>query len=511
MSESSIALNRFGLGARAGDAAPGDGKRWLLGQFDRYDPRPPTIAAAPSSATVAVALVDYYDRQKALRDQYGPRKQLRAAMAQGVAAPPMAMPVPPPMSAPENATMTATAPAPMPAPLADPFQQARQMANRDARQDYAASVAARMNQSLVTETPFVERLVQFWANHFAVSADKLEMVALSGSLEFEAIRPHVLGRFADMLNAVERHPAMLIYLDQAVSVGPNSQVGQRAAARGQKRVGLNENLAREIMELHTLGVRSVYTQADVTEFARAMTGWTVAGIGRGPGARLAGQDGAPGSFTFVATVHEPGDRTIVGKRYPAGGEAQAQAVLTDLAASAATAQHLATKLARHFAGDNPPPAMVARLKAAYLQSNGDLPTVYRAIVASPEAWATTPVKFRNPWEWSVAAYRAMGTRQVQPGAIVGLLNQLGQPTWKPGQPVGWDDITGSWAGPDAIMRRVEAAERFAARAPEVDARALGAQLFPAALTPATAQAVARAESPAQGLALLLVSPEMMRR
>lgn len=337
------------------------------------------------------------------------------------------------------------------------------------------------------------------------------MVGLSGSLEFEAIRPHVLGRFADMLGAVERHPAMLLYLDQAVSIGPNSPVGQRIAARGKRKAGLNENLAREILELHTLGVRTGYSQADVTEFARALTGWTVSGIGRSPAGERAQADGPPGSFVFAANVHEPGERTILGKRYAPAGEAQAQAVLEDLAGSAATAQHLATKLARHFAGDAPPAAMVARLKAAYLESGGDLPSVYRAIVASPEAWVAAPLKFKSPWEWSVSCYRALGSKQVQPGAVVGLLNQLGQPVWKPGQPIGYDDVAASWAGPDAVMRRVEAAERLAARAPQTDVRALAAELFPAAMTAATSQPNARAESPAQALALLLVSPEMMRR
>ncbi len=483
MSISSIALNRFGLGARAGETAPADPRGWLLEQFARYDPRPASIAAAPTTATAAARLAGFYDERRDLRREAAPREPVPAAPAGDT-----------PMR--EAAAMP------------DPARDARREVGRRARADYAASVAARTNAALTTDTPFVERLVHFWANHFAVSADKLPIVALSGSFEFEAIRPHVLGRFADMLNAIERHPAMLIYLDQAVSVGPASPAGQRIAARGVRKAGLNENLAREIMELHTLGVRSGYTQGDVTELARALTGWTVSGIARGPGARGGGE---PGRFVFAATVHEPGDRTILGRSYRQGGEAQAAAVLGDLAAHPATARHLATKLARHFAGDTPPPAMVARLETAYLSSKGDLPTVYRAIVASPEAWVAAPPKFRTPWEWTLATYRALGVAQVQPGAIVGLLNQLGQPAWKPGQPVGYDDIAGSWAGPDAVMRRVEAAERFASRAPAIDAGARAAQLFPAALSAATTQAIDRAESPAQALALLLVSPEMMRR
>ena len=497
MSAISIAFNRFGIGARPDQPPPTDAKRWLFDQVGRFDPRPDAIANAPTSAGVAAELAAYQREQQALR------QQARAA--------------PPPMVQPLPAPGPTAAPQPLPPGMAAPpgrtdaQRQARQFAGREARGDYAGAVAARTASALSTDTPFAERLVWFWANHFAVSADKLELVGLAGTLEFEAIRPHLAGRFADMLLAVERHPAMLLYLDQAVSVGPASPVGQRAAERG-RRVGLNENLAREIMELHTLGVRSGYSQGDVTEFARALTGWTVAGIGRGPGARAAGTDGLPGDFVFVDQVHEPGDRTVMGRRYPAGGVEQATAVLADLAVAPATARHVATKLARHFAGDTPPPAMVARLEAAFLRSGGDLPTLYRALVDSPEAWIEGAPKFRTPWEWTIGAYRALGTKDVQPGAIVGLLNQLGQPTWKPGQPAGYDDIAGSWAGPDAVVRRVEAAERFAGRVPGgIDARALAIKLFPAAVSPVTAQALARAESPAQALALLLVSPEMMRR
>ena len=496
MTDASIALHRFGLGARPNDAVAGDPRRWLLAQLDIYAAAPAPIAAAARSPVIAADLARYLVEQKQLR-QAGLGRRGAAVTA----------PASPTMAGAE--TMAPAAPEVV---ADDAVARARQLARRQQQDYYTAAVGARATQALVAEAPFVERLVHFWANHFAVSADKLQVVGLSGTLEFEAIRPHVLGTFGAMLAAVERHPAMLLYLDQAQSVGPASPLGVRVAARGQRTIGLNENLAREIMELHTLGVGSGYTQGDVTEFARAMTGWTVAGLGQGPAARLIDADGAAGSFVFAAAVHEPGDRTMLGKRYPAAGEAQAQAVLDDLAAHPATARHLATKLARHFAGDTPPATMVARLEQAFLRSGGDLPTVYRAIVASPEAWTPQPVKFRTPWEWSIASYRALGATQVQPQQIKGLLDQLGQPTWKPGQPVGWDDIAGSWAGPDALMRRVEAAERLATRAgAAVDARALGRTLFPAALTPATAQALDRAESPGQALALLLVSPDMMRR
>lgn len=512
MTKASIALNRFGLGARGDQPVPADPLGWLTGQFAKYDPVPDVIASAPTSAGVSAELADYFRQQRALRAQ-------QATKLGGPAAPPPAAAIAMAGAAPAGLQMGAQPVQPrtlsqgaVPSPgKDDAMRQARQFAQRTGRGDYAGAVGARATNALVTETPFVERLVHFLANHFAVSADKLEVIGLSGTLEFEAIRPHVLGTFRDMLIAVEQHPAMLLYLDQAVSVGPTSPLGLKIAARGNRKVGLNENLAREILELHTLGVRTGYTQADVTEFARAMTGWTVAGIGRGPGSAAAGTDGLPGDFVFVAPLHEPGDRMIMGKRYPAGGVEQARAVLSDVAVAPATATHIATKLARHFAGDTPPPAMVERLQAAFLTSGGDLPTLYRALIASPEAWVEQPVKFKTPWEWTISSMRALNVKTADPQAVVGLLNQLGQPTWKPGQPIGFDDIAGSWAGPDAVLRRVEAAERFAARAGNIDARALAPKVLPGSVSAATQTALANCESPAQAVALLLVAPEFMRR
>jgi uncharacterized protein (DUF1800 family) len=236
----------------------------------------------------------------------------------------------------------------------------------------------------------------------------------------------------------------------------------------------------------------------------------VSGIARGPAARLIG--GAPGAFRFADALHEPGDRLIMGKRYGAAGEGQATAVLRDLAASPATARHISTKLARHFAGDDPPASLVDRLSQSYLSSGGDLPALYRTLIDSPEALSPAPVKFKTPWEWSVSALRALGSESVDPQVAATVLRQLGQPTWKPGSPAGWDDVAASWAAPEALMRRVEIAQRFADRASaSLDARALAEKVLPGVLGDSTRAAIARAESPREGLALLLVSPEFVRR
>lgn len=466
MSDASIALNRFGLGGKAGQMPPADPRRWLLDQFARFDPRPAPIAALPDGPALIAMLREAQDERKERKGE------AQAADAE--------------------AQMKGKRKGGTPGPF------------RDLREQYVAAVGARTAVALASDTPFAERLVHFWANHFAISVDKIAVVGLAGAFEFEAIRPHVFGSFGAMLNAVERHPAMLLYLDQAQSVGPNSRLGARAAQRGRTR-GLNENLAREILELHTLGVRTGYSQADVTEFARALTGWTVGGLGR-----LAALRGSGAGFAFAEPIHEPGTRTIIGKRYGQSGEAQAQAVLNDLAVHPATARHIATKLARHFASDDPPPALVAKLEQAFLTSRGDLPTVYRALIQSTEAW-NTGAKFRTPWEWAIGALRATGVTSLPGATAAGAFQQLGQAVWKPGSPAGYDDVAASWAGPDALYRRIEVAQRIATRASTADARQLGERLFPGALSEGTRSAITRAESGEQALALLLASPEMMRR
>ncbi len=496
MSASAIALNRFGLGARLDEPLPADAKRYLLGQFDSFDARPPALASSPSRSAVANSLTEYLEDIRAM----GGRRRVRNGNAAVSPMPGGAMMAEPMVAGPGADAQAASR------------MEARRLTGRADRGYYIAAVGARANAALASPAPFVERLTHFWANHFAVSAEKLGVTGMAGLLEFEAIRPNVLGKFGDMLLAVERHPAMLLYLDQAQSIGPDSIVGTRIAARGVRKAGLNENLAREILELHTLGVGSGYSQADVTEFARAMTGWTVSGITRGPAARIAGNAGAPGDFVFAARLHEPGDRTVIGRSYAQQGEAQARAILADLAVHPATARHIATKLARHFAGDVPPPALVERLSAAFLRSGGDLPVVYRALIDAPEVWSATAFKFKTPWDWSISAMRGLGTREVQGQAVAGLLTQLGQPVWRPGSPAGFDDIAASWAGPDALLRRVEAAERMANRAGgNVDARALAVKLLGGSAGAATEQAIVRAESPGQALSLLLVAPEFLRR
>lgn len=468
MNPIATALNRFGLGAKGGEPVPANARRWLLDQLGRFDPAPAAIRARPGGAEGVRKLVAYRaDRRASQAD----------ARERG-----------------EGGSIT---------------EESRQILRdytQAARVRYAEDVLVRAQVAVASDAPFVERLVHFWANHFTTSMAKLQTIGFVGPHEFEAIRPHVLGNFRELLRAAVLHPAMLIYLDQPQSMGPGSPAATIRSRRQAQQAGLNENLAREIMELHTLGSDGGYTQADVTEFARALTGFTFAGL---PLVREATE--FRNGTAFAPALHEPGARLIMGRRYDQQGQDQALTIIDDLARHPATARHVATKLARHFAADEPPPALVARLENAFLASNGDLPTIYRALIDAPEPWELAGTKFRSPWEWTVGSMRALGTVEPDARRFQGLLDQLGQRVWGAPSPLGYPDTANDWAAPDALIRRIEVAETLAGAARAGNVIGLAQSLFPDALNDTTTTAIARAESPAQGLALLLASPEMMRR
>lgn len=363
-----------------------------------------------------------------------------------------------------------------------------------------AEIAARYDGPLRREPfGFGERLVMFWMNHFAVSVDKGSAVHISaGAYEREAIRPFVFGRFTDMLIAVETHPCMLYYLDNITSTGPNSQAGMRDDN------GLNENLAREIFELHTLGVDSGYTQADVTAFAKALTGWTAA--------RNPIYDDAPlGNFTFRPSAHEPGPQVILGKHYGDNGFFQAGDVMVDLAVHPATARHITTKLARYFVADDPPPALVDRMIRAWINTGGDMSVVYDTLIDAEEAWTPEPTKLRTPQEFLIAALRATGV-EADVATIAKLSQTLGQPIWQPSGPNGFPDITAAWLTPEGLGARMQVASAIAAKVPQTaDPRAFAEAILGARLSDTTRDAIARADSVPQGISLALMSPEFMRR
>jgi uncharacterized protein (DUF1800 family) len=471
--EAALALYRFGLGPRAGSIAAiaSDPRGALLADLDRAGAGRVGNADLLTSGTAARVAFAFQQAQRAAR-------QAERAAQQGA---------PPSGGASPMKDQAATPPAPM--PMRNPGPGLPQ-------QIYLAEAKARINAALGAEIGFVERLVWFWSNHFCVSADKGNVRQICGAYEREVIRANVLGRFSDMLLAAESHPAMLIYLDNARSIGPDSMAGLR-----QKR-GLNENLAREILELHTLGVRTVYTQEDVTRFANVITGWTFVPFRQDP---VHG-----GEFEFNPRMHQPGAQTVIGSSYPDTGMQQGRAVLAALARHPATAKHVAAKLARYFIGDEPPPALVERLAKRFLATQGDLKDVAKALVAAPEAWEAPRAKLKRPGEWVVGMLRAAGVTPPDIGPVMQAHNLLGEPLWRPSAPKGFADESAPWL--DGLAQRLDIANQFARRlGAEADPREVFEQALAPLASSATREAVLRAESRPQALALLFMAPEFQRR
>jgi uncharacterized protein (DUF1800 family) len=488
-----LALHRFGFGPGLGSsgysiaAIAADPRGALLSDLDR--PKSGLLVAdLPSSAQAAREVSDYRAEQQA-RQKLAQRAKKEAETKNSL----------PGMAAP-TATLAAASPGQKP-----PDNKQPQVPQRIIEDE----AAARFDAAINADIGFAERLVWFWSNHFCISADK--DVAMVGAYEREAIRPHVLGRFADLLQAVESHPAMLVYLDNVQSMGANSIAGIN------RDKGLNENLAREILELHTLGVRGGYAQADVSSFANVLTGWTWVDPNADP------EHG--GEFLFNKRLHEPSEQTVLGKNYPDGGLDQGRAVLADLARHPATAQHIALKLARHFVADEPPPSLVAKLVKTFQSTDGNLKEVARTLVNADESWERQRTKLKPPAEWVVGMLRLAaarppalsvievhlaGTRWLTIGRTLAFQAALGQALWRPPAPNGYADTEAAWI--DGVPRRLDIANEVAARArPEIDPLDLFDRSIGPLATPETRQTVARAETRAQAFALLAMAPEFLRR
>jgi uncharacterized protein (DUF1800 family) len=372
---------------------------------------------------------------------------------------------------------------------------------KNARDQVPQDTAARLQAAITAKAPLVERLVAFWSNHFTVSGIRPVAAGLIGPYEAEAIRPHLFGRFVDLLKAATLHPAMLLYLDNATSIGPNSRAGTK---RGK---GLNENLARELMELHTLGVDGGYTQADVTDLAKILTGWTIHRPGQPERAIAATRGGA----VFIPAIHEPGDKILLGKRYRDAGEDEADAALENLARRPATARFIATKLARHFIADDPPPAAIAALAETFTKTDGDLSAVYARLIDLDAAWEGEG-KYRAPYDWVVAIFRAFAADAPDRARrAVQAVNQLGQRLYFAPSPAGWPDDAASWLAPESLLARVDYAEAVGRTKGESDPMQLADLAVGPTLTAESKFAIQHAPSRGDAVALLLVSPEFLRR
>jgi uncharacterized protein (DUF1800 family) len=508
-----IALNRFGFGARGGASgdwagAASDPRGFVKADLHRPNNARLEMPGLQPTPALAQAVFAYQAEVKAAREaaKANPAAEMSAAQK------PAAMEAPDKSSESKPAESKSMDNQPM-EKLAEksaektegnaPMQASEAAAPAKPlnviQKTFRTEALARLQRALMADCGFTERLVTFWSNHFCISAAKGELARIwAGAFEREAIRPHVLGRFSEMLMAVEQHPAMLFFLDNQQSLGPDSRAGQN------RKRGLNENLAREIMELHTLGVGGGYTQEDVTSLARIITGWTFAG--------RQGQLGTPGTFVFNANAHQPGPQVLLGKTYEDNGLSQGEAALADIARHPSTAKFIATKFARHFVSDEPPPALTARLQDVFRKTDGDLLALATTLVDSDEAWQAPLTKIRTPYEYLVAAGRLLGQIPDDPSRYLGGLNLLGQPLWAPSGPNGFPDTNAAWAAPEGMKLRLDIAAQVASRLGDnVDPRDLLELVAADASSQETRHTIERAESRQQALALLLMSPEFQRR
>jgi uncharacterized protein (DUF1800 family) len=515
-----VALNRFGFGARGGASgdlisAASDPRGFVKAELNRSGGVLLEMPGLQSTPALAQAVFAYQDEVKRTReaaaksgavaseasppatDARAPRRNPsldNAAAEMSAKMPAMETPEKGGANAPTPSTGAMQPNAAKPPAAQQPAQPLNVI-----QKTYRTEALARLQRAMIADCGFTERLVTFWSNHFCISANKGELGRMwAGAFEREAIRPHVLGRFGDMLKAVEQHPAMLFFLDNQQSLGPDSRAGQN------RKRGLNENLAREIMELHTLGVGGGYSQEDVTSLARIITGWTFAG--------RQGQLGPPGHFVFNANAHQPGPQALLRKTYEDTGVAQGEAALADIARHPSTAKFIATKLTRHFVADAPPPALVARLQEVFRKSDGDLKALTVALVDSDEAWQAPLTKLRSPYEFLVATGRLLAQIPDDPTRYLGGLNLLGQPLWTPAGPNGFPDTNAAWAAPEGMKLRLDISAQVASRlADNVDPRDLLELVAADAASAETRRTIERAESRQQALALLLMSPEFQRR
>ena len=398
------ALNRFGLGARPGESSSVDPRSWLRRQIN-----PAVALLNGADLPSAQSLVETIMENRARDDKTAARKDLR----------------------------------------------------QFGRKTYGLEARTALGHAMTTDAPFAERLVRFWSNHLAVSTPGEPIVALSaGAYEREVIRPHVFGRFEDMVQASARHPAMLIYLDQVRSIGPNARAGRN------NRRGLNENYARELLELHTLGVDGGYDQRDVEQLALILTGWTIGGYVRQR------NKGPAKPFAFADAMHEPGSKTLLGRRYPEGGESEGTAAIANLCRQPSTARFIATKLVRHFVSDRPHPLDIDVIASVYLDTDGDLGAVSLALLDLDGAFYGADRKIRSPQEFVIAMGRSLGLSTVD-RKVVSALTSLRHTPWSPPSPAGYSDEVAEWGDPDGLLRRADLArmvtKRSRARLPDAGA------------------------------------------
>ncbi len=377
---------------------------------------------------------------------------------------------------------------------------------------------ARRTKVMLPKIGFVERLVMFWSNHFSISINKDQTTrGMLGQLERDVIRKNVLGKFSNMLLGVIQHPAMICFLDNEDSMGPNSPTGLDWGR------SYNENLGREILELHTLGVGGGYTQADVTSLAKVITGWSYVRGWEADNGWNGGTQANRGQFIYRDSWHEPASATILGKTYSNTGQAQGQAVLKDLAIHPSTAQHIAYKLVCHFITDTPTTAMVTPIANAFKSSGGDLKATAKALIDLPASWSAPFTKIRTPYELWMAQLRAFGGPAIpmdQRWVIEEPLRALDHLPWERLTPDGYPDESYYWLAPDAMRIREDTSLFFydvfgstylgpAYTGPA--AATLATSLFDADFSASSLAAVKSFSDQRRAMATLFMTPEFQRR
>ncbi|KEI70176.1 DUF1800 domain-containing protein [Endozoicomonas elysicola] len=452
-----IATNRFGMGARDHEIrdAQSDPQGWLSTHLNT----PVLDHSLPDSSVVMSQYAEFRSRKSAEKSGQKPGNQ--------------------------NAMM---------APL---------------RRTYFQLCSDTLTRSITSEYSFSWRLLDFFSNHFSVSAQGGLMTPLAPTLEREAIAPNLFGSFADLLIAVEKHPAMLVYLDNEKSIGPESRQANYLKKNSKKARGMNENLAREILELHTMGVNGGYQLEDIQELAKAITGWSVARPGKKEGH----------GFLFRERAHQPGQRTVLGKKYPDTGANQGEAILRDLAMHPATARYVSWKLARHMISDQPPATLVDTMQEQWLKTGGNLKEVITALIQHPLSWQIEQQKLKTPREFLVSVCRATDglsprkkNREQQSRILVNTLTAMGHKPFGAGSPAGFADVSSAWDGSDALLTRIDWANRWVESLKKrTDPLALADAILGQQTVSESRTIIRRAESRQQGLSLLLLSPEFMRR
>jgi len=461
ISKANIAVNRFGYGANGDELAQAekDPKKWIKSTLQPIS----FNDSFPHSNDILIEHGKYQKEKKRKKQQQKKNRQSTSMQANGM--------------------------------------QANDMKSNKEKPKNFARLALRsmsidtLKQAINSSHSVSWRLLDFFSNHFSVTAHGQLMVGLAATLEREAIAPHLLGNFEDMLLAVEQHPAMIIYLNNEKSFGPNSRMAKK------HKKGLNENLAREIMELHTLGVDGGYNQADVIELAKGITGWSVKRPGKEHGE----------GFVFRAYGHEPGSRKLLGKKYSQKGLAQGKQMLRDLAMNPATAKYICYKLAHHFVSQKPSPALLKSMEATWLKTQGNIKAVMHCLFDADEAWLNTAQKFKAPREFVISTLRALSLKKFRDKALLYTFTNLGQQPFNAGSPAGYSDGEQDWLGASALMARIDWSTMLSGYNKRINAEKVMDQSIGKSVSQLTYNSVMRAESRQQALTLLLMSPEFQRR